>query len=67
MSIIIRDRASDAVESIPKQLPKTIMVGMEVPIGPVLYTKDDLHARKTYSKRSNFRICPVNNTYDEAI
>lgn len=67
MSIIIRDITSHAVESVPKQLPKAMMVGMKVPIGSVLDTKDDLHARKRYSKRGNLRISPINDTCDETI
>jgi len=43
------------------------MVGVKVPVGSGLDTKDDFHIRKGHTERGNLSVGPINDACNETI
>lgn len=43
------------------------MVGVKVPIGSGLDTKDDLHIRKRHAERDNLSVSPIDDACNKTI
>ena len=43
------------------------MVGVKVPIGSSLDTKDDFHTRNGHAERGNLSVGPIDDTYNKTI
>ena len=43
------------------------MVGVKVPIGSGLDTKDDLHTRKGHAERGNLSVSSIDDAYNKTI